>query len=440
MSRRTPAAAASGLAALLALLGVIVGLPMLLLAVAADPVPDRLPTLQRIGEALSRPDDGTLFLGLLTVVAWVGWAWFTGSVVLDLVRRATRRGEASKLELPVSRLVGAALVLLVAAPTAASAGGPSSAAASASAAHAPAAAAEAQGPAASTEPADGGAVKVEPGDTLWAISDEYLGDPYRYVEIFDENRDAAQPDGRALTDPDLIRPGWTFTLPDGDSAAGTAVDGDAENAQSPQGAENGAGLDAGIPVPDHSEADEEGLVTPLRPEMSGGGSDAEVPPAAEADEEVAELVTPLRVVPSNDAGGMVGAVPTPLRAAVPASNPGAGGAGRAAAPTPAAAPAVAVVTPMRAAASGGDLPVAALGTVPAAAGQEAEQRTEPAGWRVSRDDMLREGIDPAALAAALGAPDGGEDEAWTAAVARNGGGVVGQDWRERIADLFTDTR
>lgn len=54
---------------------------------------------------------------------------------------------------------------------------------------------------------------VLPGDTLWDISAEHLGDGARFPEVFDLNAGVLQPDGRTLTDPDLIQPGWNLTLP-----------------------------------------------------------------------------------------------------------------------------------------------------------------------------------------------------------------------------------
>lgn len=54
---------------------------------------------------------------------------------------------------------------------------------------------------------------VRPGDTLWEISAEHLGDGARFPEVFDLNAGVLQPDGRTLTDPDLIQPGWNLTLP-----------------------------------------------------------------------------------------------------------------------------------------------------------------------------------------------------------------------------------
>lgn len=75
-----------------------------------------------------------------------------------------------------------------------------------------------------TEPslADG-TYAVEPGDTLSGIAAETLGDAGRYGEIYEASTATVQPDGDRLTDPDLIRPGWTVTIP-GESNADPATD------------------------------------------------------------------------------------------------------------------------------------------------------------------------------------------------------------------------
>lgn len=54
---------------------------------------------------------------------------------------------------------------------------------------------------------------VVTGDTLWDITEDELGDPHRYPEVFEASKDAVQPGGERLTDPDLIKPGWTITIP-----------------------------------------------------------------------------------------------------------------------------------------------------------------------------------------------------------------------------------
>ena len=54
---------------------------------------------------------------------------------------------------------------------------------------------------------------VQRGDTLSSIADQYLGDPTRYPELFEANSDRIQPDGRQLTDPNLIVVGWNLVIP-----------------------------------------------------------------------------------------------------------------------------------------------------------------------------------------------------------------------------------
>jgi hypothetical protein len=65
---------------------------------------------------------------------------------------------------------------------------------------------------------------VERGDTLWDIADEQLDDPTRYTEIVAASEEITQPDGRHLTDPDLILPGWTLHVPTGQAPAEASVD------------------------------------------------------------------------------------------------------------------------------------------------------------------------------------------------------------------------
>ena len=55
-------------------------------------------------------------------------------------------------------------------------------------------------------------VTVKPGDTLRSIAMAYLGDENRWPEIYDLNRGVVQADGRALTNPDLIRVGWVLQI------------------------------------------------------------------------------------------------------------------------------------------------------------------------------------------------------------------------------------
>jgi len=62
-------------------------------------------------------------------------------------------------------------------------------------------------------PASPAEYRVRSGDTLSGIAASLLGDGDRYAEIFDLNRDRAEPGGTHFTDPNMIQPGWTLALP-----------------------------------------------------------------------------------------------------------------------------------------------------------------------------------------------------------------------------------
>jgi LysM repeat protein/DNA-binding SARP family transcriptional activator len=62
---------------------------------------------------------------------------------------------------------------------------------------------------------------VRPGDTLWGIAEQHVGDPRRYREIYQLNAGRTQDVGGHLADPDVLIPGWVLRLPASDSAAQT---------------------------------------------------------------------------------------------------------------------------------------------------------------------------------------------------------------------------
>ncbi|MCG7522877.1 LysM peptidoglycan-binding domain-containing protein [Streptomyces sp. OfavH-34-F] len=55
--------------------------------------------------------------------------------------------------------------------------------------------------------------QVKPGETLSSIAETELGDASKYPQIAELNEGQRQPDGRTLSDPDKIYPGWELQLP-----------------------------------------------------------------------------------------------------------------------------------------------------------------------------------------------------------------------------------
>jgi nucleoid-associated protein YgaU len=56
-------------------------------------------------------------------------------------------------------------------------------------------------------------VRVERGDSLWALALEFLGDGARWRAIWNRNRGRMMSSGERFTRPDLILPGWRLVLP-----------------------------------------------------------------------------------------------------------------------------------------------------------------------------------------------------------------------------------
>jgi DNA-binding SARP family transcriptional activator/LysM repeat protein len=231
--RRTAADLARGTAAALILLAVIAGLPWLLWSISGSPLPGELPGREEIRTALTRRDEGQLFLATLTYLVWAGWAVFTILVVLEVPAQLRRRPAPRIPGLgPVQQLSGvlvasvAVLVLgppipltradtPVPAPLAAVALQVSSAPIDNQPAGANTLRGDGHGPTPQTA-ADKPVPKtyvVQPRDTLWGIAERLLGNGERYIEIADLNYGHPQPDGRALTDAHWIYPGWSLRLP-----------------------------------------------------------------------------------------------------------------------------------------------------------------------------------------------------------------------------------
>lgn len=223
-----------GLLATVGIAGFVIGVPIALAAVAPIRVPSSVPSFGGVIDALSRPDDGNLLIGTLTVIAWLAWAAFALPVVVELI--ASLRGvRTPRLPLlaPAQRLAAGLVAtagLLMTAPamtaSAASAGDagivsamtrvhlqdPDRAQAPEGTSPDVEATTPAQ-PASMTATTTHPSVTVARGDTLWDLAERHLGSGHRYTEIRDLNLGRAQPDGRALTDAHWIYPGWRLLLP-----------------------------------------------------------------------------------------------------------------------------------------------------------------------------------------------------------------------------------
>ena len=73
----------------------------------------------------------------------------------------------------------------------------------------------------SGQPTPGGppdTVQVQVGDSLWSLEAQVTGDGANWPTAWAANRGRAEPGGDRFSDPDLIKPGWTLSIP----AASTA--------------------------------------------------------------------------------------------------------------------------------------------------------------------------------------------------------------------------
>lgn len=227
----TTATRLRGLLAALVLVALVVGLPVLLWAVAGSPLPSALPDWDQVVGTFSRPDyTGSVLLGVIKIVAWLAWATFAIATITETaaqlrgVRAPRLRGLGAQQRL-ASGLVASVLIALsiapvataadaAAAPTSVSAaftpGVTVSAPATPVAAVAPAPAVQEQ---AAPQTEELATYQVRKGDSLWAIADEQLGDGQRWPEIAELNYGRPQPGGHSLGPSHWIDPGWTLLLP-----------------------------------------------------------------------------------------------------------------------------------------------------------------------------------------------------------------------------------
>lgn len=212
-----------GFAGLLAIMALLAGVPAALITIGATPFPQQLPTWDRVWSALTQPDDGHLLLAVIAVVAWAAWMFLAVSVVLEIASRL--RGVSAPrlpgLAVPqglARGLVSVAALLFTALPlgATASAAPPTPSPVTATVApsnHTQTTTAPSGTPRDTDKKQRTTTHTVRPGETLWAIAEQHLGDGARYREIAQLNYGHRQPDGGKLTGTHWIRPGWKLTVP-----------------------------------------------------------------------------------------------------------------------------------------------------------------------------------------------------------------------------------
>jgi DNA-binding SARP family transcriptional activator len=226
-----------GLLAAVVLLALVAGLPWALVRFVGWPLPDHLPSWDEIQAVLLNPMTAQFLLNILACLCWIVWFFFVLDVVLCSVDAArgitwpnvrppgplqglaaaligtvvltllTNRTPYTPPQTPLT-LTSAFLPVAVTAPLHPGSAQPAAVAQQTTLTIDRAA------------PAPAGMVQVteevrlpQDGvyDSLSRVADRIFGDANRWPELFQHNRGVEQADGRALTNPNLVRPGWKIT-------------------------------------------------------------------------------------------------------------------------------------------------------------------------------------------------------------------------------------
>ncbi|WP_416906259.1 LysM peptidoglycan-binding domain-containing protein [Micromonospora echinospora] len=216
----------TGFGALVVLGAVLVGGPVALVALAGNPLPAEVPTLDTVGTALTSRDDGQLFLRALAVLGWFGWATFAFSVLVEMLAQVLRRPTPRlpgmrNQQRAAAALVGSVALIIAASPAATAASATYGMSAPTTYAVSATGPATASPPTTVTPVARGvapvvGAVertattdqtqvyRVAKGDYLGEVAERYLEDFQSYRVLVKLNK---------LGDPDRIHPGQLIRLP-----------------------------------------------------------------------------------------------------------------------------------------------------------------------------------------------------------------------------------
>jgi DNA-binding SARP family transcriptional activator/nucleoid-associated protein YgaU len=223
---RRLARTAAGLAVIAA---VLAGPPYALVRLTGWPVPRHLPGWAQLQAFLTSPlSDGAIINGMALAV-WVLWALAAAAVLIEAAAAlaghpAPRLPVIAPFQAVAAAVIGATVLTTLQVPQTAPRSSQSLHAALTASTAVAAPLIPGQPPSAATARSaqaagsrDTPAVRprtyrVVPGDDLWEIAARFLGNGERWHELFRLNAGKPQPDGRALTDPNLIYPGWILLL------------------------------------------------------------------------------------------------------------------------------------------------------------------------------------------------------------------------------------
>ena len=231
-----------GVLAGIVLVALVAGLPWALVRFVGWPLPDHIPTRDEIEATLLNPMSAQFLLDALACLCWVVWFFFAVDVARCAVDAAQGfawpefrptgplRGVAAALigtvvltvlgnRTPTAPPTTAAVLssdltpIAVTAPLHPSPAQPSTDTPQQATMTLDWAAPAPPGKVVATEEVrlphpEGGTVVY---DSLWRVAERMFGDGNRWPELFAQNRGVVQFDGRALTQPHLVRPGWKIT-------------------------------------------------------------------------------------------------------------------------------------------------------------------------------------------------------------------------------------
>ncbi|MGW8380250.1 hypothetical protein [Streptomyces sp. ODS28] len=252
-TRRTPGDVLKAVLAFLALAALVAGVPAALAYFVGWPLPSGMVSLDTLQEEIS----ARTFVNVLAVVVWIAWAQFAACVLVEVKAVVTGVGMPARvpgagMSQMMARQLVAAILLLGSTAASFTPGLAQLGQAYQHQSQPPAAAAQQlpgqhaqgqqhggagqqadrahdegeQGSSSRMDKAHDGDkaekdtkfYRIQPPegrhhDSLWDIAQRHLDDGRRYKEIFELNKDRAQPDGSKLSEASLIRPGWILEMP-----------------------------------------------------------------------------------------------------------------------------------------------------------------------------------------------------------------------------------